>query len=683
MDSLDRITELFLSHTGDSVREQGGRVRKKQLINRLNFLNFQDLPILINLKHKKYDTVISVKAMPQPCAGDRLECVWAEPAVLGNKLDSYDVHNFFLFDGRKIVMVESIVLSVNEKGISFLLPENSYETGIRKLKRHPCEGVHVGLVQNGARFQGVLRDFTPVSFCVEVTAELPVTTRWIDPQASVYLSFSDGPQAIFSGECRIIRENRDREVINYVLEPLQQQIRRFRPREYRSTRQMLNPSPHIVFTHPLIKSQVSLKVIDLSGSGFSVEEDEGTSLLLPGMILQELDLCFADGFRISCTAQIVYRNICGGDNDCNSVKCGLAVLDMEISDQVRLMGLLHQAADRNSYLCSTVDMDALWNFFFETGFIYPEKYAFFQGDKEEMKRTYERLYSSNPEIARHFIYQDKGAILGHMAMVRLYDNSWLIHHHAACKSGSDKAGLIVLNRISRFVNDIQHLRSAHLDYVFCYFRPENKFPNRVFGEFARQLNEPYGCSLDTFAYFHYRPAADKEMLPSGIWGLAAASPDDLEELAGFYGHASGGLMLDAFALRAGSDADDELTGKYRELGFRKKRQTLALTEKGKLKAVIVAGLTDIGLNMSNLTSCVTVMVLDDQLPRGILDRAISSVAGEYGQNGMPVLIYPFSYAERESFPCEKTYTLWVLNLQYLDHYFKFCDTIFNSRHTTS
>jgi hypothetical protein len=78
-------------------------------------------------------------------------------------------------------------------------------------------------------------------------------------------------------------------------------------------------------------------------------------------------------------------------------------------------------------------MDALWNFFFDTGFIYPEKYAFFQANKEAIKKTYERLYSQSPHVARHFICQEKGAILGHMAMVRFYENSWLIHHHAATR----------------------------------------------------------------------------------------------------------------------------------------------------------------------------------------------------------------------------------------------------------
>ena len=38
---------------------------------------------------------------------------------------------------------------------------------------------------------------------------------------------------------------------------------------------------------------------------------------------------------------------------------------------------------------------------------------------------------------------------------------------------------------------------------------------------------------------------------------------------------------------------------------------------------------------------------------------------------MPVLLYPTSYIENESISYEKLYTLWVLNLQNLDDYFRY------------
>ena len=678
MDGLNKDPHSLPAGSDDHDPEHGKSVGKRALVNKLNYLNFQDSTILITLKHVRYGSTISLSAKPLPCSGDRLDCVWDDVPNIERILTAFSFQSFLIADGRKFLLVEPEVTGMTDQGISFNLPESCREVVSRKAKRHPAKGISARLIQNGAEFHGALRDFNAVSFRIELKADAPRTFYWIDAASPVHLSFSAGEKTFYSGECRIIRQSFSDTTGTFVLEPLHHQLRRFKPKEYRAARQELVPSPHIVFKHPLSNTFVSLRVVDLSSSGFSVEEDEGNSVLLPGLILAEMEISFNDSFRIGCSAQVVYRNPVGEGNGGGLVRCGLAILDMAIADHVRLMALLHQAADANSYLCARVDMDALWSFFFETGFIYPEKYASLQESKEEMKLTYERLYNQHPGIARHFIYQNRGKILGHMAMVRFYENSWLIHHHAASKSDTTKAGLTVLNQISRYVNDINHLRSAHLNYVFCYFRPDNKFPNRVFGEFAIKLNDLQGCSLDTFAYFHHRPVSGRDQKLPAQWALANAQSADLEELHGFYQQESGGLMVKAFDLGAEGAGHDRLVEEYRDLGFRKERHLFALKKGGELKALIMANITDIGLNMSNLTSCATVIVLDEAMPRSVLDGALSTVAAKYGRDDVPVLVYPVSYAERESLPSEKMYSLWVLNLHYLDHYFKFCDALFHA-----
>ena len=80
-----------------------------------------------------------------------------------------------------------------------------------------------------------------------------------------------------------------------ILEPVKRQVHRFRPREFRSHRQKLAPSPDVAFNHPLFGTPTTLKIHDISGSGFSVEEQKHTAVLLPGMIIPSLDLIFSDG----------------------------------------------------------------------------------------------------------------------------------------------------------------------------------------------------------------------------------------------------------------------------------------------------------------------------------------------------------------------------------------------------
>ena len=113
-----------------------------------------------------------------------------------------------------------------------------------------------------------------------------------------------------------------------------------------------------------------------------MEEDERRTTLLPGMILPELSLNFSDNYKIKCSGQVVFRKPVVESNGDKWVKSGVALLDMDIQDHLKLIALLHQTKNKNSYICSHVDLDALWNFFFETGFIYPDKYAVIEKNKK-------------------------------------------------------------------------------------------------------------------------------------------------------------------------------------------------------------------------------------------------------------------------------------------------------------
>lgn len=677
MNNLQKITHLFQNTDLDSRLEQSRKVRKKYLVNALNYINFQDSTILINIKHLKYDNIMSLPAKPQPCLGDTLDCVWVQKIDITQKLSSYNFLNFLVADGQKLILVKTDVKKISEEGITFILPETCHEVGSRKVRRYSCKGIQVELIQNSVIFNGSLLDFSTASFSIEVSAAPPQTFQWINPEFTVHVIFKNEQNTLYSGECKIIRQTFGQKIRTFVLEPINNQVRRFKPKECRSSRHKLLPSPNIIFKHPLTGRLINLKVEDLSGSGFSVEEYYEDSVFLPGMIIPELCIEIANNFKICCKAQVVYGIVNKTYVAEPLAKYGIAILDMDIQDQVKLSSLLHQATNEKSYVCNIVDLDALWKFFFETGFVYPEKYAFIHTNKEKFKETYEKLYIQSPTIARHFIYQDKGIIHGHMSTIRFYENTWLIHHHASIRSGDGRAGVVVLDQIGRYVNEFHSLHSTHMNFVMCYFRPDNKFPNRVFGGFARDLSNPKGSSLDSFAYF-YLPRTFGQKDLSESWTLVKAEPEDLLELESFYEHESGGLTCYALDLEPGMIENNELNKEYQRLGFKRERHLYSLKRDGALKAVITVTVSDIGLSLSNLTNCIHVFVLDsDDLPLDIFYSHLSRLSHYHEQDEMPVLLYPVSYAEKQSLPYEKIYTLWVLNMQSLDHYLKYIENVFH------
>jgi hypothetical protein len=410
-----------------------------------------------------------------------------------------------------------------------------------------------------------------------------------------------------------------------------------------------------------------------------VEEDKYNAVFFPGLIIPELEINFANSFNIKCKAQVVYRKIVEEEENNNWAKCGLALLDMDMEDHGRFLALLHQAQNRNSHISNIVDMDDLWNFFFESGFIYPKKYAFLEANKEKIKEIYKKLYTQNPKIARHFIYQDKGRIQGHVAMVRFYENAWLIHHHAARRPGIKRSGVAVLDQIGRFSNASHGLYSLHMDYLFCYFRPENKFPNHVFGGVAREIKDPKVSSLDTFTYSHYQKVSNSELRFPEPWRLVKTEPEDLVEFEKFYEHESGGLMMDALDIKPGTVDGGDLSKEFQKFGLKRGKYLFSLQNGVNLKAVCMVNISDVGLNMSDLTNCIKVFVLDaNGLSKDILYLTLSHLSTKFEQSEIPVLIYPVSFAETQSVPYEKLYQMWVLNTQYGDQYFRCLKGLFKN-----
>lgn len=645
-------------------------VSRKSLINRLNHLHFNDESIIVNLAHSRYKTTVSLRAKPLPCLDGYLECLWAEAQGLAHKLKIYSYVNFVVPDHRQPLLVEARLLSINEEGVSFQLPDFCLNIGNRKISRQSSEDIQVECFQNGVMFGGKLLEFSPVSFHIELHNTVPTSFQWINADAPVHLVFRKDQEVIYSGDCRIVRQSGGQRIRDLVVSPQGNSKSRFKPKEFRSTRHTLTPSPNVIFTDPLSGKLVILKVVDLSGSGFSVEESEENSILVVGKIIPELQIDFANVTAFTCKAQVIYRNA-DRNGDGATIKCGLAILDMSIQDHVRLLALLYQASDQNSYVCNRVNLESLWDLFFETGFLYPQKYAYLQANKEQFKNTYSKLYTQHPHIARHFIYQHGGVISGHIAMLRFYENTWLIHHHAGRRSDFTVAGLVVLEQLSRSIIDSRNLLSAHMNFLICYFRPDNKFPNRVFGNFARELNEPHGCSVDNFAYFHFRKAAPADWGVTGSWELVKICREDLVELQLFYEHESGGVMMHALDLTPDMLGKEALVREYREIGFRKERHLYAVKRGGILKAVIMADVSDAGLNMSDLTSSIKVFVVDaDGFQADTFRMVLSLVSAKFDNLEIPVLVYPVSYMESHSIPFEKMYTLFAIDTQYSDEYFR-------------
>jgi hypothetical protein len=545
----------------------------------------------------------------------------------------------------------------------------------RLVQRYSCRDVSAEVMQSGFVVQGELIDFSSTAFRIKAGSEAFKHHGWFNPDAPASVRLFSDEKVVYAEICRCIRSQDNRLSKEMVFTVESDHISRFPVKIIRNPRRQITPPLSAVFEHPFFKKRVQRDIFDLSTTGFSISDPSDDDVLMPGMMIPRLSILLAGISIAHCAAQIIYRR--RGEKN---VHYGVAILDMDIHSYSRINHILGINSDPHISVSTEVDMDALWGFFFQTGFIYPKKYSFFQAHRKNFIETYRKLYQENPEIARHITYEKNGRIYGHMSMLRAYERAWLIHHHAARPMERKLPGFVVLKQMMLFLNGMYQLSSARMDYVMCYFRPENKFPDRVFGGFSRDFNNPQACSLDLFAYLTLPVAPCEKAFPQE-WLLRESTPSDLWELGQFYKHHSGGLLLNILRSEDSDHGDESLEKVFERLGFLRKWRTYSLIYQGHVKAIFIVDQSDLAINMSDLLNCIKALVIDPAgLPFEVLSLAVTKLGSVYHLDKVTLLIYPSSYVDTIGVSYEKQYQLWILNVRYSNQFMDYVQKKFRIKY---
>ncbi|MFZ5562833.1 MAG: hypothetical protein ACOZBW_02190, partial [Thermodesulfobacteriota bacterium] len=631
-------------------------VSKKALTNQINFLHFQGQGLPCRFEHGRTLASMTLFLRPEPCLGKNLVFLW--PADMVIHAGDWRLKAVTVPMKNARVHIDPHLLAFTARGACLRLPELAIREIIGENEpRRFLDNVCVKIHRDNLSVEGTINGISDNT--VWVTVKDGAARDWTGHGFN--LVFMKDRQILFAGDYAVIDIQPETVGARLRMSPAAQTIRRFPPKKFRASRLNVLPTPDANAFHPLSGEWISMSVHDLSGAGFSVECGGTDPGLITGMVFSRMELNFAGAVSVSFSAQVVHRSVRKTEDGKSKALFGFAFIDMSVDDHLKLLGILHQKKDHHIRLCQAVDENSLWTFFFETGFIYARKYAALRENRTLIRETYRRLYHQAPSVSRHFIYRDKAEIIGHLSMLRLYHDAWLIHHHAARKHGGIKAGLSVLNHMAWFCYNSLWLEACHMRYLLCYFRPENTFPNFFFNEFANRLNDKAGCSTDTFAYLTARRRrGDPPALPPG-WYLTEAGPEDLGVLSRHYTRHSGGLAVDAMDLSPAFSGPARLDKAYHDAGLKKERHLYALKNEDRLIAVALINVTDMALNLSDLSNCLTVFVTDEAgFTRDIWAVMVERLSRLFHQKRFPVLVNPVSYAENRGITFQKRYILWIL-----------------------
>jgi hypothetical protein len=628
---------------------------QKKLINKLNYINFSDGSVYFLFCHAATDEEILIKAYPQPCTKDELTCrLDLSDSLVELTIDRL---NYLLIDDGAITILAPIRLTGRQDDmLTVALPEKCQIKARRKTKRFNCDDVTCKLVQGDFIARGVLIDFSPSGLGIKLSEN--ENLKGFDENKSALIKLTREGAIIFSGLCRCSRNGVTSPDGKVVFTPLNEQVSLFPKRDMRNSRQHVAPSFTANFKHPFFSGYVERDIFDISPAGFSIKDKIDEETLLAGMIIPDIVIVYAGIVKMRCSAQVVYRH---EDQEDTMIKCGLAIADMDLQSFTQLNHILGVYNDNYARISSEVEMDSLWEFFFDTGFIYGEKYEYIQSHRETFKETYRKLYQDNPDIARHIVYKKNGRIYGHIAMVHAYEPSWVIHHFAARRMSHRLPGINVLKQITQYVSSYNRLPKAGMDHVMTYYQPNNDIIDRIFGNFTRYLKDLRGSSLDVFSYLLFEKKDTLQELPAG-WKLKQCSIADLAKLREFYEFSSGGLLLSALGLEISSES---IKKSFARAGFKRDYSTYCLCHEDKQTAFFVVNQSDIKLNLSDLINGIKIIVSEPaNLSWEILSKAIYSLAELYPEKNIPLLIYPYGYLASLNVPEEKQYALWILQLRH-------------------
>ncbi len=639
-----------------------GNIEKKKLINILNYLHFKGNPIHALLNHPLYEEGMLVKVHPKPCLGDELICHW-DQAYSTYKLERYHFQYLIISHDQSVILVPAQMLVMNGDGLTITLPETSLVISKRQSPRFTCHDVKAELWQSGFQAVGDLIDFNPHNFRIRVQSAPLSSFNWFNVEAPVTIRLSNGKNVFYSGNCTCRYQKQDGRSREIVMAPMQAQIQRFKAKVLRNPRRQTSPPLYAVFEHPFTKKTVQREIFDISTSGFSICNTSEEAVLMPGIIIPDMTISYAGILKIHCKVQVIYQK---GET---SVRFGMAILDMDLKNYNNLNKLMDSLPGVGQGVTNEINLDELWDLFFDTNFIYPAKYGHIETFREAFQETYQKLYGDASEIAKHFTCQKNGRIYSHVSLLRAYDKAWMIHHHAARPMNDKYTGFIVIKQLILYLNGAHLLPSAHMDYAFCYIRPENKFNEQVYTDFTQEQNDARITSLDLFSYYTYEAETPPAPLPSG-WSLQECSASDLWELKQFYKHHSGGLLWDMLNLDH-RPQEESLEKVYAGMGFIRRWKPMALHCNGELKAVIIAEESDVAINLSDLLNGFKVLIIDPKTPPGVIIAAVGDLTKASGVKSAPVMIYPSAYAKNNGLHNEKAYYLWILDVQHGNAYMKY------------
>src|ERR1700686_3379501 len=238
-------------------------------------------------------------------------------------------------------------------------------------------------------------------------------------------------------------------------------------------------------------------------------------------------------------------------------------MPLDVSDQevIKSLPRLADVYDTYGVQVNALPVDEIFALYERTGFLYPDKAARLLPHLEQVKNNWRRMLKGGDSLLYVLTAGDQKHGRASIAVWRTARNGWTSQHLVSENNPYASRAVMLSGSAASFLKATDE---SHQNW----FRPENRFPSRVFGSMVQTIGESFS-SVQRHMYF----ALPRKLALPAQKGIRAVpyTPSHKEALCSIATAARGSVYVTAEELREDVEfkSVDEL---YRSAGLRRTRR---------------------------------------------------------------------------------------------------------------
>jgi hypothetical protein len=219
---------------------------------------------------------------------------------------------------------------------------------------------------------------------------------------------------------------------------------------------------------------------------------------------------------------------------------------------------------------------------------------------DDIRFVHKTVSKPNP-VSRSVVIREEGRIVAHLAGLRVYRRTWMLHHLAGLPG--KRAGLVVC------VGALEHLlQDDRYEYLYSWFYAKAALPARVFGGYARRVPDLELSNLRQFAHFNL-PVERRFDQTRRELEVGAADSRDLVMVERYFFEHEHPMVVRAEDLTRSGLSLEEIDDCFRGTGLRRRRRVLIARARGTAVGFALLEVSSIGLNLLDAVSSFRIFVL--------------------------------------------------------------------------